>query len=132
MQVKDIKKNYEEACNAYLKLLLQMWELDEDYGYWVGNDVGGVYAYGDLGLFVNFDDMRYVVENNIKIKEYREWLDYTVWATEVLQPCPNLKSWHKGCPRADKATQERLTMLKREIEQTVEHVITINEQTKEK
>jgi len=115
-----LREDYEKACNGYLVTLLNMWELDASYGFWVSDEVGGVYSYGDTGLYLNMDDMIYVVENNISEQFYQEWLDYCVWAGEFNQTVPNLRAWHHGFPRVDEATQKKLSEMKRELDKLIE------------
>ena len=118
---RNLKEKFEEVCNGYLLELANMWELDcKTYGFWVGDEVGGVYSYGDTGLFINMDDIRYCVINNVPYSEYMKWLEYCVWAEEFKQTVPNLKAWHHGCPRVDETTQERLSAMKYELEKNIE------------
>lgn len=118
---RNLKEKFEEVCNGYLLELANMWELDcKTYGFWVGDEVGGVYSYGDTGLFINMEDIRYCVINNVSYSEYRDWLDYCVWAVEFGQNAPNLKAWHNGCPRVDVVTQEKLSAMKYEFEKLIE------------
>ena len=118
---RQLESNYEKACNQYLHQLMLMWELSEDsgYGFWVGDDVGGTYCYGD-DLFFQMDDIIFCVMNDVEEKEYREWMDYNSWANEFNQSTPSLKAWMKGCPRCSKETMEHLTNLKREFEEACE------------
>lgn len=113
-----LKKDYERACNGFLVELLNMWELDSFYGYWIGDEIGGVYAYGDR-IFINIDDIRYCVENDIEENEYIEWQDYCVFANEFHQTIPNFPSWHKGCPRLSEGEKQKLRDLKKELENTI-------------
>lgn len=115
-----LREDYEKACNGYLVILLNMWELDSSYGFWVSDEVGGTYSYGDTGLYLNMDDMIYVVENKISEQSYRDWLDYCVWAEEFNQTVPNLRSWHHGFPRVDEATQKKLSDMKHELNKLIE------------
>lgn len=122
---RHLQEKWEAACNGYLLELANMWELDcKSYGFWIGNDVGGTFSYGDTGLYIDMDNVRYCVENDIAKDEYMEWLEYCVWASEFEQNVPNLKSWHMGCPRVDETTQERLLAMKRELCELIEETKT--------
>lgn len=113
-----LKENYENACNGYLTALLNMWELDSYYGYWVADDVGGVYSYGDTGLFMNMDEIIYCVNNNISSDTFRDFLDYVVWAHEFEQTTPTLKQWCEGVFSAiDIETRNKLSDMKAEMQQ---------------
>ena len=114
-----LKDRYDAACNALLAELLDMWELDAYYGYWVGDDVGGIYDY-DGGFTISMEDIIYCVEHDVTRHQYMEWQDYTCNAAEFNMTVPNLRSWMMGCPRADGAVFERLRSLKEEFLKAVD------------
>ena len=116
---RELRRQYDAACNGYVTELLRMWELDGFYGYWIGDDVGGVYDYG--GAFsIGMEDIIYCVENDVTEEQYQEWQEYICEAIEFGFDTPNLKSWMHGCPRTDKATFERLCALKAELNKAVD------------
>ena len=118
--LRALREDYEKACNGYLVTLLNMWELDAYYGFWVADEVGGTYSYGDTGLYLNMDDMIYVVENQFSEQSYREWHEYCLWACEFNQTVPTLRAWHNGFVRVDEATQKKLSDMKRELNKLIE------------
>jgi hypothetical protein len=115
----QLREDWEKACNGFLVELLRMWELDGHYGYWIGEDVGGVYDYGGE-LCIGMDDIIYCVEHDVTEEEYREWSDYCVEASEFGFDTPNLRSWIKGCPRTSKETFDHLRSLKKDLADAVE------------
>jgi hypothetical protein len=115
----QLREDWEKACNGYLVELLRMWQLDGHYGYWIGEDVGGVYDYGG-DMCIGMDDIIYCVEHDVTEEEYREWSDYCVEASEFGFDTPNLKSWHMGCPRTPKETFGHLRILKKNLADAVE------------
>ena len=117
--IKQLRTAYDKACNDYLNELLKMWELDPHYGYWIGDEVGGVYDY-DGGFSINMEDIIYCVENGVTERQYYEWQEYIVDAAEFGFSLPNLPSWHKGCPRTDEATFKRLRKMKQDLMDAVE------------
>ena len=117
---KLLKENYENACNAYIGMLVEMWDWDaKSYGYWVGDEVGGTYSYGEC-TFINMEDIIFCVDNDVEKEEYSEWQEYCMFAHEYKQTMPNFKSWHKGCPRLSKDAQKHLTSLKERFEKTIQ------------
>ena len=115
-----LKKNYKDACNAYLRTLADAWEWDlESYGFWIADCVGETYSYGDC-MFINMEDIIFCVENDIKQNEYVEWQDYCLFANEFNQNIPNLKAWHNGCPRLSKDAQKHLISLKERLDKTIQ------------
>lgn len=109
-----LKEQFEKTANTYLVELLRMYEWDSRDGFWIGDEVGGTYAYGDSWFF-SYDEMRYIVENDVPFDVYDEWADYVMFAIEFNQNQPNLKSWVKGCPRLSKDEQKKLIDLKQDL-----------------
>ena len=114
-----LKEQWEQACNGYLCELISMWELNAYYGYWIGEEVGGVYDYG--GMFtINMDDIIYCVEHDVTALQYQEWQDYICDAAEFDFVIPNLRSWMNGCPRTPQEIFEKLRKLKADLNNAVE------------
>lgn len=117
---KLLKENYEKACNAYIGMLAEMWGWDaKSYGYWVGDEVGGIYSYGEC-TFIDMEDIIFCVDNDVEKEEYSEWQEYCLFAHEYKQTMPNFKSWHNGCPRLSKDAQKHLTSLKERLDKTIQ------------
>lgn len=115
-----LRQDYEKAVNGYLCELLRMWELDAHYGYWIGDDVGGFYDYGDGSFDINLQDIIYCVLHDVTREQYQEWQDYICDAAEFNFPLPNLRSWMHGCPRTSQETFEKLRKLKADLNKAVE------------
>ena len=97
--MKDLKEEYAKVCNAYRKLLCEHFDIDFDNSFWVGGDVGRVLELNDY--YVNFDDVIYLVDNNISFDVFSEWYDYNIRLKSIDFDIvtPNLKKWCMGCPR---------------------------------
>lgn len=117
---RQLKEQWKQACNGYLVELLRMWGLDGFYGYWIGDEVGGVYDYGDGMFTISMDDIIYCVEDDIEEDEVLAWEDYCLDAHEFGFDIPNLRSWHRGCPRTPKKTFDHLRELKANLAKAVE------------
>lgn len=118
--VKEILRDlYKKACNGYIEELLRMWELDAHYGYWVGDEPGTVYCYGDTHN-LSMEEIIYIVGNDIEEDEVLAWEDYCLDAHEFGFDMPNLRSWHRGCPRTPKETFDHLRELKANLAKAVE------------
>ena len=111
-----LKENYEKACNDYVRALLTLWDLDGFYGYWIGDDVGGVYDY-EGGFSISMEDIIYCVENEVTEHEYEEMLEYCCKCSEYNLPIMNLNAWHKGAPRHDFT---KLDALKKDLNDAIE------------
>lgn len=114
-----LKEQYEKACNGYLVELLRMWELDAYYGYWIGQEIGGVYDYGGGMFTIGMKDIIYCVEHDIGREQYMEWQDYLCDAAEFGFDTPNLKSWMMGCPRTTPEVFEKLRKMKAELNDAI-------------
>ena len=117
---RQLKEQWKKACNGFLVELLRMWELDACYGYWIGNEEGSVYDYGDGMFTINMDDIIYCVLGDITREQYIEWQEYICDASEFGFDTPNLRSWIRGCPRTPKETFDRLRQLKADLDKAVE------------
>ena len=127
-----LREQWEKACNGYLVELLRMWELDAYYGYWIGEEIGGVYDYGGGMFTIGMDDIIYCVENDVEYKEYMAWQEYICEAAEFGFDTPNLRSWHRGCPRTPPEVFERLRGIKADLDKAVkEEKERIKNKTKE-
>lgn len=110
----QLRKQWEESCDGYLRELLNMWGLDAFYGYWIGGDVGEIYDYGGMFTIV-MEDIIYCVENDVGEGQYTEWQEYICDAGEFGFDTPDFKSWMKGCPRVSEETFAHLRSLKKDL-----------------
>lgn len=116
---RQLKEQWEKACNGYLAELLRMWELDAYYAYWIGDDVGGVLDYGCGAFTIGMDDIIYCVEHDVSEQQYKEWQEYICEAAEFGFDTPNLKSWMMGCPRTPPEVFEKLRKMKAELNEAI-------------
>ena len=114
-----LREQWEKACNGYLVELLRMWELDAYYGYWIGEEIGGVYDYGGGMFTIGMNDIIYCVEHDIGREQYIEWQEYCCDAAEFGFDTPNLKSWMMGCPRTPPEVFEKLRKMKAELNEAI-------------
>ena len=116
--IKLLKENYEKACNDYVAALLTLWDLDGYYGCWIGEEVGGVYDYGDGIFTIGMQDIVYCVENGVTSEEYEQWQEYGIKCAEYNLPILNLNAWHKGAPRHDFT---KLDALKKDLDDAIDN-----------
>ena len=117
---RQLKEQWRQAVRGYQVALLNMWELDAHYGYWIGGEEGSVYDYGDGMFTIGIDDMIYCVDCDVTREQYIEWQEYICDAAEFGFDTPNLRSWISGCPRTSKETFDTLRMLKQNFQDAVE------------
>lgn len=116
---KMLKEQWEKACNGYLVELLRMWELDAYYGYWIAEEIGGVYDYGGGMFTIGMYDIIYCVEHDIGREQYIEWQEYCCDAAEFGFGTPNLRSWMMGCPRTPPEVFKKLRKMKAELNEAI-------------
>ena len=116
----QLKEQWKKACKGFLDELLRMWELDAYYGYWIGNEDGTLYDYGDGMFTISMDDIIYCVLGDITREQYMEWQEYCCDAAEFGFDTPNLRSWIMGRPRTSKETFDKLRSLKKDLADAVE------------
>ena len=114
-----LREQWEKACNGYLTELLRMWELDAYYGYWIGEEIGGVYDYGGGMFTIGMNDIIYCVEHDIGREQYIEWQEYCCDAAEFGFDMPNLKSWIMGCPRTSQEVFKKLREMKKILDDAI-------------
>lgn len=102
-----LKENYENACNEYLNAFCSTYELQYEKDAWVAGDVGTIALIGDY--YIDFQDMMYMLNNNIAFDEWLRWYDYSLDAHDLGLDVPNFPSWCKGCPRL---TEEQIQGIK--------------------
>ena len=115
-----LRAKFDKVVNEYVATLLKMYDWDSFYGYWIGDDTTGIYAYGD-SHFINLSDLIYIVDNKVPEIVLSEWEEYCLWAHEFNQTMPNLDSWVKGCPRASKEEMAHLESLKMDLNGEIEN-----------
>jgi hypothetical protein len=111
---RQLKEQWEKACNGYLCELLRMWELDAHYGYWNSDQPGTIYHYGETHN-LTMEEIIYIVENDIEEDEVLAWEDYCLDAYEFNFPTPNLRAWYMGCPRTSQEAFDNLRRMKAEL-----------------
>ena len=109
---RQLKEQWRQAVRGYQAALLNMWELDAHYGYWIGGEEGSVYDYGDGMFTIGIDDMIYCVDCDVTREQYEEWQQYICDASEFGFDTPNLRSFGRGCPRTPAETFQHLRELK--------------------
>lgn len=103
MSDKELKAAFESVCLEYLAAFCNQMKISIFDCYWIGDMVGTVAAAGDY--IIDFNDIRYCVDNGVKWGVFARWYDYDVAAMEYNELIggegvkrPNLKSWCNGVP----------------------------------
>ncbi len=114
-QSTKLRKDYEDACNAYLKAFCEKHDyLYEGTEMWVGEDAGGVACCGD-GYF-DMATIRTDIDKDAPEEELLRWYDYTMDAADFHLTQPNFEHWLLGCPRTPKEWFDNMRAKRKEFE----------------
>ena len=120
-----IKMNYETACYEYLKRLLFNWGYGDctvsSVGWWVGDDIGGLFCFED-DTFINMDEIRYCVDNDVSQETYNEYIEYNLKCSEYGFENMNLNAFVKGAPRIQEEAFDGLDKQKKMLEESIERL----------
>lgn len=115
MDKEKLKKDYENACNAYLKAFCEKHDyLYEGIEAWVGKDAGGIANCGD-GYF-DMATIRADIDMDAHEEELLKWYDYTMDAVDFHLPQPTFEHWLLGCPRTPKEWFDNMRAKRKELE----------------
>lgn len=72
-----LKLAYETCCDEYRKRLCEQWDLHLDSTNWDAPLKQGL-LYIDFigGIVLNIEQLKFVVDNGIKLDDFLEWWDY--------------------------------------------------------
>ena len=121
MKINELKQNYENACNAYLKAFCEKHEFDYEDAKdnWVGGDVGEITTCADY--FVTMTTIIADIELSANEADFMQWYDYCGDMYFLgAETTPNYKSWLLGCPRKSAQEIERLKRNKKRLEDLME------------
>ena len=73
-----LKKEYQSCCNEYLKKFCNKQDFDFKSGFWVGNDIGGVFFVSDFyfNLYDIVWDINSQQEKGLIIQWYDDFAGY--------------------------------------------------------
>ena len=109
MDKQTLKKNYEKACNDYLKIFCKRNGFDYESASWFGGKAGGIIDSNDC--CVGMDTIITFIEMDAKHEDFEAWYDYTITLGMFdIHESPTFEKWLKGCPRK---TDEELAELRR-------------------
>lgn len=95
--MKELKKQFAEVCEEYLRRFCKKHEISYEEDSWVGGDVGTVAMVGDY--FFGLDEIRYDIDHDCPEDAIFEWYDYTLRIHSLgCEKTINFKSWVKGAP----------------------------------
>ena len=131
----DAIKIYEDAINEIIKAFKEKQGLDTYEGYWIGNQIGEVYDFGDT-MTSDFRDILTDLKEDAPKDEIFKWRDYMmrIWSINnmaggVLLKENNYRSWLKGCPRL---TEEELNAVEDKWKTLVDEIAALGKKVENK
>lgn len=131
----DSIKNYENAINEIIKAFKEKHDLNMYEGYWIGNQIGEVYDFGDTMTF-DFRDILTDLKEDAPKDEIFKWRDYMmrIWSINnmaggVLLKENNYRSWLNGCPRL---TEEELNTVENKWKTLVDEIAALGKKVENK
>lgn len=88
----DLKTRYKYCCDDYVKAFAEWMGFSLDY-FWVSDNAGTVLFICDY--YVDFDNVRLVVDNAIHPDTFFEWYGYCELCVHQDVPDINLRTWCK-------------------------------------
>ena len=86
-----LKLAYETCCEEYRKRLCEQWEIMQSQTSWhVALLEGCIYIDFIGGIVLDIEQLRLLVENNIKLSDFIRYWDY---ASRTVEGVINMKNW---------------------------------------
>lgn len=121
----ELITNYENAVNAIVVEFKKKHNLYSPDGYWIGNQIGEIYDFGDAMTF-NFHDILTDIKENAPEEEITKWNTYLsrIWGINNMVGGIVLKelsyqSWLHGAPRL---SDEQLTTIENKWKKLVDEI----------
>ena len=110
-----VKQQFNDACNAYLKLFCEKhgFDYDEAANSWVANVVGDCCLLGDY--CVPFDEMKIDIDMDAPKEEYWNYYEYSLETHDLGLICPNYANWLRGCPRLSEGQRKSIREAKNRV-----------------
>ena len=121
MPKRNLKNNYETACNDYIKELCKRYDWSFEDGWWVSNEIGGTFCTSDIEYSLSMNDIKLLVDENVDFKIFSEWWDYNLVMSYAIMLYPNndkyhmidLHIWLNNYPDNKKISQEELNKIEK-------------------
>lgn len=113
MSKQNLQQQWKQVCNAYLRAFCERHDYTYDPKDWVCGDraetIGTVVEVADM--FIDMDDLRYDVDNNVPIDKFETWYYKRLELYELgIEVWLNYPNYCKGAP--DEWTEERMERLR--------------------
>lgn len=93
-----IKERFENVVHEYCIAFCNKHGYEYDQDGWAAGDVGGVLEVTEGYMYVNFDEIRYDIDNNIPKGTFEEYYEYSTECAFVDgAKNVNYRSWCMGC-----------------------------------
>lgn len=130
-----LQKDYNDICERYLRAFDEKHDLalfESDFkDCWIGGQVGSIADINDM--YLNFDDIRYDIDNNIPAGKIFDWYWNSVDHAEMKVKYMNFESYCKGAqdPVPEKE-MKRIKELRKKLDETYKEFLDSIKQYKDK
>ena len=90
--MKTLKEQFNEITKEYVSLFSKKHDIEFDG--WIGDNVGEIAFFADY--FVDFEDIRYDIDNDIEEKKFFEWYDMEIDLALAGKPTVNYRNFLKN------------------------------------
>lgn len=106
--------DYQMVCNDYVWALADAYGWKPDSWCWIDDEVGGSISHDDM--FIGFEDVRMIIENDIPEETFLEYLDYNVWCNKFGFDFVSLQDFIDG-HIINEESRRMLTKKKKELDE---------------
>ena len=122
---KPARQAFRGIADEYVKLFHEQLGPAQSQSWWAGNEVGTVLLFCNGDYSLGFEDIRYIVAQNIQWEEFVEWWETNLdYADSSDTFAVNLQSWHHGYrpdrPKTTASTSHRFFVYKEHIYKTLD------------
>ena len=114
-----LRKEFDELRDKYISELARRLEIDGAEVKVIGEGFEDVISFNDE-IFLSFETVRYMIDNNITTSTFYEWWGYVVKVGMLGIKPPSLKDFWKGCPLRSEEELAEMEKTQKRIEELEE------------
>lgn len=112
-----LKEAYNSVVQNYVLAFCDKHELDINDGYWIGDEIGGIYEIADY--FFGFKDIKFDIDERVDERFIWDWYDYSLKVAEISDGAVTCayEDWLKGKRPFTKNDIEKIELAKQHVEE---------------
>ena len=112
----SLAQEFDELRDKYISELALRLEIDGAEVKVIGEGFEDVISFNDE-IFLSFDTVRYMIDNDITTSTFYEWWNYVVEVGMLGIKPPSLKDFWKGCPLRSEEELIEMGKMQKKIEE---------------